>query len=192
MTLRSERPIEVACKEVYFFRRSLDFGRKNRWIFGEDLFFGDRLIFQQHFLRLFWTLQNHNSVTFELARGPCSALGAPAQEGLSSEELSLALDFSRVFLALASSLVSSTPPLPMCKLKTLINVELKAYWLIIPPMLRSGCSVSTNTFNYQQKRPWWLRALLIFATKLILNNFEINLVANMHVGLPHLCCPKRG
>ena len=30
MTLRSERPIELACEELYFFWRSLDFGRKNR------------------------------------------------------------------------------------------------------------------------------------------------------------------
>ena len=42
--------------------------------------FLDHIIFltnQQHFLRLFWTLQNHNCVTFELAPGPRSALGAP-------------------------------------------------------------------------------------------------------------------
>ena len=37
MTLRSERPIEVACEQ-------LDFGWKNRWNFGEDLFFWDHLI----------------------------------------------------------------------------------------------------------------------------------------------------
>ena len=35
---------------------------------------------QQHFLRLFWTLQNHNSVTYELAPGPRSVLGAPAYQ----------------------------------------------------------------------------------------------------------------
>ena len=38
MTLRSERPIKVACEQ-------LDFGRIKRWNFGEDLFiFGDHLI----------------------------------------------------------------------------------------------------------------------------------------------------
>ena len=44
---------------------------------------GDHIIFwtnQQHFLGVFWTLQNHNSVTFELAPGPRSALGAPAPD----------------------------------------------------------------------------------------------------------------
>ena len=40
---------------------------------------GDHIIFRtklQHFLHLFWTLQNYTSVTFELSPGPRSALGA--------------------------------------------------------------------------------------------------------------------
>ena len=98
MTWRSERPIEVACEQLCLFGRSLDLGRKNRGDFLKDLFFleitgfrsekpwkfrrrlGDLIIFcttKQHFLRLFWTSQNHNSVTFELSPGPRSALGAP-------------------------------------------------------------------------------------------------------------------
>ena len=44
-------------------------------------FFGDHIIFrtkQQHFLGLIWASQDQNSVIFELAPGPRSALGAPA------------------------------------------------------------------------------------------------------------------
>ena len=47
MTLKSERPIEVACEQLDLFWRPLDFGRKYRRNFGEDVFlffFGDHLI----------------------------------------------------------------------------------------------------------------------------------------------------
>ena len=73
MTLRSERPIEVACEQLYFFWRSLDFRPENPLKFRRRPFvLGDHIIFrtkEQHFLRLFRTLQNHNSVTFEQAPG---------------------------------------------------------------------------------------------------------------------------
>ena len=45
------------------------------------LFFGDHMISRtklQHFLRLFWTSQNRNSVIFELASGPLLVPGATA------------------------------------------------------------------------------------------------------------------
>ena len=37
-TLRSERPIEIACEELYAICRSPNFFRKNRRNSGEDLF----------------------------------------------------------------------------------------------------------------------------------------------------------
>ena len=40
MTLRSEKPIEVACEQLYFFWRLLDFGRKTVAI-SEKTFFLD-------------------------------------------------------------------------------------------------------------------------------------------------------
>ena len=46
--------------KTFFFWRSLNFWTK-----------------QQHFLLLFWTSQNQNSITFELSPGPRLALGAP-------------------------------------------------------------------------------------------------------------------
>ena len=46
MALRSERPFEVACEQ-------LDFGRKIRWNFGEDLFlFEDHLISDRKTVKL--------------------------------------------------------------------------------------------------------------------------------------------
>ena len=91
----------------------------NTWILrkiceflNEDLFFGDHLFVAKN-LRPFWAktfflFEEYFCVVF-------SGLGLEhscpwLQEGLSSEGLSLASDFF-VFLALASSLVSSTPPL---------------------------------------------------------------------------------
>ena len=51
----------------------------------KTFFFGDHIIFrtkQRHFLRLFRTSRNQNSVIFELALGPRSALGAPEWSSL--------------------------------------------------------------------------------------------------------------
>ena len=87
MTLRSERPIEVAYNNFISFGDHLISGGETFEISEKTFFFGDHIIFrtkQQHFLRLFWTLQNHNSFTFELAPGPRSALGAPVQSTLFS------------------------------------------------------------------------------------------------------------
>ena len=95
MTLRREGPIEIACEDLFFFGDHLISAGKTVkisvktffFLFGDHLisagktvkilvktfFSGDHIIFrtkQQHFLRLFWTSQNRNSVMFELAPGP--------------------------------------------------------------------------------------------------------------------------
>ena len=92
MTLRSERPIEIACEELYYFGGHLILAGKTVEILVKTfLFFGDHIIFrtkQQHFLRLFWTLQNQNFVIVELTPGPRSALGTPALKCRGIEQIS--------------------------------------------------------------------------------------------------------
>ena len=77
---------EISEKTFFFFGEHLISDEKTVEV-SEKTFFlifffggGDHIIFrtkQQHFFRQFWTLQNHNSVIFELSPGPRSAFGAP-------------------------------------------------------------------------------------------------------------------
>ena len=66
----------------FLFWRSPEFEHKNRFSFGEDLFFffGDHMKIRTkvcHFPCVFWTSRNQTCVIFELSPGPPSALGAP-------------------------------------------------------------------------------------------------------------------
>ena len=98
-------PIKMKPRRLFFWR-SPKFEQKNRFNFGEDLFFffffgnhlnlkrktvsisvktfffyGDHLKIRRkvcHFPCLFWTAQNQRCVIFESSLGPPSALGAPA------------------------------------------------------------------------------------------------------------------
>ena len=77
MTLRNEhvKPEDL----LFFFGDHLISAIKIVRILVKTLFFVDHIIFRtklQHFLRLFWTLQNWKSVTFELAPGPLLVPGA--------------------------------------------------------------------------------------------------------------------
>ena len=102
MILRNQRVRSEDLFWGFFFGDHLISTGKTVRIFGEDLFFleinkfrpekplkfrwrffffGDHIIIWtklRHFLRLFWSSLNRKSVIFELAPGPRSALGAPA------------------------------------------------------------------------------------------------------------------
>ena len=69
------KTFEISVKTFFLIWRSLVFGWKNPWNFGEDLFifFGGHLYLAgetSHYFKRFWTLQNRKSVIFELAPGP--------------------------------------------------------------------------------------------------------------------------
>ena len=79
-------PIEMEHRRLFFWR-SPEFGQKNRFNFGGDLFFGDHLKIRRkvcHFPCLFWTAQNQRSVIFEESPGPLLALGAPAPDSIAT------------------------------------------------------------------------------------------------------------